>query len=662
MTLLSQHREVGEFKKRYKWMALTAVIAFAVLTGRAVQLQLIEQAEWARIARDNVTKTVSLPATRGLLYDVHGRIVATNRPAYALYVTPQYFDLDADLPRLATLMGLDAHQTAELRQKIVNVPARRRTHQIEVEREISRDQLAALETHASEFRTPPPSSVGYVDVVAQPVRTYPFHALAAHAIGFLNEVSAEDLDRHASEDYRSGDAIGRSGLERAWESYLRGRRGYRRRVAGLPGREGSSHEERREPVPGRDLTVTLDMELMQIVERAFRGQPSGGAVVVDVRTGRVRALYSKPSYDLDEMANGLSSERNAEISQNPLRPLIDKTIYESYFPGSTFKVITALASLEQGIADTTTHFDCPGYYEFGGRRFRCTHTHGDVDMRRAIVQSCNTFFWDLARQVGLDNLARYAHDFGIGDRTGIGINTETAGFIPTVTWYQQHYANGFRGGFTLNEAIGQGNTKVTLIQLAMAYAAVANGGTLYVPQLVERVASPDGSVIEEFTPRVRRRLHVSREHLTYVVDGLYGVVNDPSGTAYDAHVPGGVPAAGKTGTAQVSGHTAREDEDPRQTWYFNRSHAWFAGFAPAGDPEVVVVVLVEHGGGGGKNAAPIGLQILQEYLGGRGSTQQLLAAQAARARALEDAPRRAGGEQPAAPLAPHATDPAEETD
>src|SRR5262249_16676876 len=184
-----------------------------------------------------------LPATRGLLYDMRGRTVASNRPAYALYVTPQFFDLDQDMPRLATLMGLDAHAAAEMRAKIAAVPARRRTHHIEIAREVTRDQPAALETHEAEFRTPPPSSIGYVDVVAQPVRTYPYHALAAHAIGFLNEVTAEDLDRHAGEDYRSGDAIGRSGVERAWESYLRGRRGYVRTVSNIPRREGSTRTE-----------------------------------------------------------------------------------------------------------------------------------------------------------------------------------------------------------------------------------------------------------------------------------------------------------------------------------------------------------------------------------------------------------------------------------
>jgi len=240
-------------------------------------------------------------------------------------------------------------------------------------------------------------------------------------------------------------------------------------------------------------------------------------------------------------------------------------------------------------------------------------------MRRAIVASCNVYFWTMAQEVGLERLNRFGRDFGFGERSGVGINSEASGFLPSREWYAERFGR-FRVGYTLDAAIGQGNTRSTLVQLAMSYAAVANGGTLYVPQLIERVGSPDGEVIEEFEPRVRRRIGVDQEHLAYVIDGLYGVVNDPNGTAYDARIENGVPVAGKTGTAQVQRRRPRDGEDPRRAWYFNRDHAWFAGFAPAGDPEIAIVVLVEHGGGGGKYAAPIAMQIVQDYLGARVST------------------------------------------
>ncbi|MBW2461941.1 MAG: penicillin-binding protein 2, partial [Deltaproteobacteria bacterium] len=230
-----------------------------------------------------------------------------------------------------------------------------------------------------------------------------------------------------------------------------------------------------------------------------------------------------------------------------------------------------------------TRVDCPGFFEIGNDRKRCTSAHGEVDMRRAIVASCNVYFWTMALEVGLERLNRFGHDLGFGERTGVGINSEASGFLPSREWYTDHFGR-FRVGYTLDAAIGQGNTRSTLVQLAMAYAAIANGGTLYVPQLIERVGSPDGQAIEEFEPRVRRRISVSPEHLAYVVDGLYGVVNDPNGTAFDARIEDGVPVAGKTGTAQVQRSRPRAGLDPGRAWFFNRDHAWFAGFAPAGAP------------------------------------------------------------------------------
>ncbi len=629
MNLLSVRREVGEFKKRYKWMALVVVLVFGLLLGRMIQLQLIEHDHYATIARENLTRTIGLPATRGIIRDSNGRVLATNRAAYNVYVTPQYL-APGDLRRLADLMALAPAELRALEQRVAEIPERRRAHQIRVFADVTRDQLASVETHQEDFclRTSGdnPTRLPCIAKLAEPVRTYPYGPLGAHALGYLNEMNADELDRLREHGYRLGDRIGRTGVERAWESFLRGRRGYRRVYVDGRGRQvesaapGDERPMRRDPVPGRDLALTLDIELMRIIDRAFGGHPSGAAVVVDVRTGAVRALSSKPAYDLSAFASGISQADYAELEGDPFRPLIDKTIYESYFPGSTFKPISALAALNDGILDPTARVECEGSYTLGSTRFRCTAVHGEVDLRQSLVQSCNVYFYRLAEQVGIDRLARLAGEFGLGRRSGICINTEARGFIPTRNWYERMERR-FRLGYTLNSAIGQGDTKVTLIQLAMAYAAIANGGTLYVPQLVERVTAPDGSVVEEFEPRVRRRVHVAPEHLALVIDGLYGAVNDRTGTAFDARIDGGVSVAGKTGTAQVS-HRARPDEDPNRAWYYNRAHAWFAGFAPAQNPEVAIVVLVEHGGAGGRQAAPIAINILQEYLGSSAVTAQ----------------------------------------
>jgi penicillin-binding protein 2 len=614
MTLLSVRREVGEFRKRYKWMALAVVLSMSALLARLVYLQILEHDHWAAEAEKNITKHVRLPATRGLIRDVHGKLIASNRPAYDVYMTPQLLDRE-HVDAVAKLMGLDVDQKSDFIERLASVPERRRSHMVKVYSDITRDQFAALEMHKRE--------IPGLQVMAVPVRTYPFGSLGAHAIGYMNEVSAEDIGRYPERNYNAGDAIGRSGIESAWESYLRGHDGELTVVVDVRGREYDAPsararpiESRREPTPGRDLRLTLDVDMMRSIERAFRGHPSGAAVVVDVRTGRVRALYSKPSYDANEMSGRLTPERQAEFESSPFRPLIDKTVYETYFPGSTFKPISALAALQDTILTPSTHFTCGGYYELGNRRFRCGHVHGDVDMRKALIQSCNVYFYQLAEQVGIDRIARMSADFGLGAVTGIGINTEARGFVPTREWYTKTHGDRFRIGFTLNAAIGQGNTRVTLMQLAMVYAAIANGGTLYVPQLVQGVEAPDGTTIEEFPPRVRRRVSVDPKHLTYVIDGMFGAVNDPNGTAYEARIAGGVPVAGKTGTAQVSRGKLPGGADQANAWYYRRSHAWFAGFAPADHPELAIVVLVEHGGHGGKYAAPIAIKVLQEALGG----------------------------------------------
>jgi penicillin-binding protein 2 len=481
-----------------------AVLAYGGLMVRMLSLQVVHADEWREAARDNVTKTLTERATRGIIRDTRGQTIATNRASYTVYATPSLLSPE-QMDLTVSLMGLTPEDAQSFRSRIETVETRRRTHQIRAFADITRDQVAALEEHSPELPG--------IDVVAGPVRQYAFGALGAHTVGYLNEVSAEDLERLADQNYyRAGDRVGRMGIERSLESVLRGRRGFRHVMVNARGRrlteqeappmEGESH---REAVPGHDVVLTLDMELMRMAQRAFQGHPSGGVVVVDVHTGRIRALYSKPAYDLNELTGRLSVEAYREMVDNPHRPLIDKTIYDTFFPGSTFKPFSALSALQEGAMDPRELVFCEGSLKIGNQRMRCTAQHGDVDMRSALVQSCNVYFWALAERVGLDRLNRYARDFGLAERTGIGINSEARGFLASRQWYEEHYGR-FRLGYTLNTAIGQGNTRVTLLQLALAYAALANGGVLYAPQLIERIETPDGAVVEEPEPHVRRRL------------------------------------------------------------------------------------------------------------------------------------------------------------
>lgn len=619
MSILMQRSDVGEFRRRYRWMVLFVLCVFAVLFGRLVLLQIFQRDIHQAQARKNIVREIKLATRRGVIRDAHGKVLAASRPSYNVYVVPNQLNLEQTWPRVVQLMGLDQAEANRLRSRIVELSRdeKRKDQQMLLAVNVDRDVVATLETHESELPG--------VDVVSVPVRYFPYGELGAHLIGYMREVDSADLSELESRGYRAGDRIGAVGIERRWESYLRGRRGWRKVLRGM--RHMSNREEleakyldeprRVSPVPGRDISLTVDIELEQAIEKAMRGQLAGAVVVVDVRTGRVLAAISKPSFDPNAASGsaGLEAARDAfrRYYADPLKPMLDKTISAAYPPGSTFKPFTALAALEQGIIDPSTQVDCRGGYEYGKRFFRCTGVHRRVNLHSAIVRSCNSYFYAIGahENMQLDTLAKMGLNFGFGMKTGIGTNPEARGRIPTRSWYTRRYKGAFRGGFTLLAAIGQGATTVTVLQLALAYAALANSGTLYQPQVVRSIETSDRTIVQEFPPRVRRLISMDPRQLAWIKEGLRGVVNEKEGTAHAESLPG-VDMAGKTGTAQVS-HITPKGVDSDRVWYFNRDHAWFAGYAPANDPEIAIVVMVEHGGGGGKNAVPIASRVVLEW-------------------------------------------------
>ena len=650
MSLLLPRSDVSEFRKRYRWMGLVAFLAFSVVVGRLFQLQILRGAEFAQTAHENVIRRVTLPTTRGVVRDAQGRVLASSRSSFNVLLVPgrvmpsarpqrrgRRIEEEQDsFTRIANTLRLNPDERLRLGARIRDACVTDEDRSpcwrpVLVREDLSRDIVAELKQHASEM-------VG-AEVVSQPVRYYPFKNQGAHLLGYTSEIDGEMLARYRPPgyeqlsleerqkinplSYEAGDIVGATGVEHSWESYLRGQRGWEKRVVDARGRYRTGPEadrlldapSRQEPLSGRDLRLTLDMELEQSVERAMRGHIAGAVVVVEVKTGRLLALYSKPDFDPNDLAGGSGHDRIREafnkLYTDPLRPMLDKTMSGVFHPGSTFKPFSALAALEDHIIPPGDRERCDGYLSFGRRIFHCTHVHGKVDMHEAIAESCNIYFFKLAEAVGMDRIARIAGEFGLGQKTGMGVNPEAAGRIPTRSWYALRYKGQFRIGFTLNTSIGQGATTVTPLQLALAYAALANGGTVYSPQLVRAVETSDGAVVQDFPPRVRQKAKIAPENITRVNDALYGVVNEEKGTAYPVR-DRTLEVAGKTGTAQT-GYVNTGNDDPKKAWYLSRDHAWFAAYSPAKAPEIAVVVLIEHGGSGPTQAAPVAMQVIKEY-------------------------------------------------
>ncbi|MDD5223391.1 MAG: penicillin-binding protein 2, partial [bacterium] len=441
-------------------------------------------------------------------------------------------------------------------------------------------------------------------IEASPTRWYVEHDRAAHLLGYLGEVSPNELKTLAERGYRRGDVIGRGGLESAYESFLRGKAGALRLEIDASGREVKKIDEV-DPEPGLTLELTLDLELQKTAEKLFDGHPNPGTVVaLDPRNGEILVLLSRPAYDPNFFSTGVRPDYWKEIINHPDDPLENRAIRGQYPPGSTFKLITALAALEEKVISPGESLFCGGSLPLGRRTYKCWRKegHGRVDIHKAIVQSCDVFFYRMGMRLGVDRIAKYAQVLGLGKKTGIEIPGEKSGLIPTEEWKLKTVGEPWVKGEDLSTAIGQGYVLLTPLQLVSAYAQLAQGGKSFQPHLVRRIKHPDGQVVMEFLPQVRNNYSFPADTREILRAGFIGVVNEPGGTGGAARLPG-ITVAGKTGTAQVLTRpdNVQEFKVPEKL----RDHAWFVAYAPAENPEIAVVVLVEHGGHGASVAAPI---------------------------------------------------------
>jgi penicillin-binding protein 2 len=588
------------FARRLPVFSALVTGVFGLLVLRLYYLQIVRGSYFGRLAEENRISLIRVRAPRGIIYDRHGNALVTNRPSFSVSL-----DLDSVRDREATIdyvsaaLGLNRE---ELARKVAAVEPYRRFEPVRIKEDVTRQEVAALES--SRYEHPG------VLVEVEPRRNYPFGSLGAHVLGYVGQISTAELKSRAELGYRIGDHIGKTGIEKELDAELKGRDGFQQMEVDSLGR-GLKILSSIEPVPGHDVTLTLDLGLQQIAEEVLADQ-AGAVVVIDPRDGGILAAASSPSYDPNRFSHGLSQEEWDAVYRDPRHPLQNRIAQAQYPPGSVFKIVTALAALEKGAVTPGTAYVCRGSLKFGNREFRCWKRggHGEVSLHRALVESCDVYFYQVGLKVGIDAIAEYAQAFGLGQATGLELGTESAGLVPSSAWKRRARGQPWYSGETLSAAIGQGYDLVTPVQMALLAATVANGGTVYRPHLIRRVTDNGGAVVRQYGVQPERTLRLDPANLAAVKDGLWGVVNEPGGTGAAARVPG-LSVAGKTGTAQVVGMPSRDERRSVNAALF-KDHAWFVCYSPSTRGQVAIAAVVEHGGHGGSVSGPIARRLLTE--------------------------------------------------
>jgi penicillin-binding protein 2 len=610
-----------EFKPRLAWATGVVVVCFLVLLGRLYQLQILRGDEYKERADENFVKEIRVPAPRGLVFDRNHRVLVDARPSYDVTLTPYFCGKQCEevLAKIGTMLSMTEDELERARGQLRGARKLERFRPFTVKVDIAREELDVLLANL-------PEALPGVDVQPTPHRNYRYAGLGGHMIGYMNEVGPDEMKR-LNEDlppgqgpYLLGDYVGRRGLERRWERDLRGIDGKKRVPVDAKGREKEDSDlipvEQRFVAPraGKNLVLSIDWRLQEFAEKTFPGT-AGVVAALDAKTGFLLALVDRPAPDPNKMSGRITPGELAAIHSDPLQPELFRAIQQHYHPGSTFKAVTAIAALEEGIFKPGTTVFCPGSFHMGSARWRCDKEtgHGYVDFTHALGASCDVFFYQAGALLGADAIARWARAAGLGAPTGLDIGGEVPGVIPDVAWHDAHLAGGYQRGMAVNLAIGQGDVNVTPLQQLVFYAALATG-TLWRPQVVLRVEDADGQALQEFAPQQRGKLEIRKETRDVVMKGLLAAVNEPFGTAFLSRIKDEPwKMAGKTGTAQVVKMGAKRLR-ASQVGYFERDHAWFAAFAPAEDPEVVVVVLNEHSGFGASNAAPTASAVVKKWM------------------------------------------------
>lgn len=597
--------ESQSFLTRSIVAALLVVIVLGVLIARMMQLQVVQHNHFTTLSKDNRVKLVPQPPTRGLIYDRNGVLLAQNRPAYSLEMVPeQVDDITLTLEQLGQVIPISEDDMKRFRRL---KKRKRRFDSVPIRTNLSIEEAASFAVVRHQFPG--------VDVKAQLLRHYPYRDATAHVLGYVGRVSKKDLEKIDASNYAGTSHIGKTGVEKSYESMLHGVVGVQQVEVNVVGRVARVLEHT-PPIPGQDLHLHLDINLQQVALEAL-GEHNGAVVALDPKTGGVLTLASKPAYDPNEFVEGISHSLYKALQTDENRPLYDRALRGQYPPGSTVKPFIGLAGLELGQITYESNVYCPGFFQLPGHSHKYRDWkktgHGPVDVNSSIAQSCDVFFYKLAHDMGIDEMSGYLANFNFGVPTGIDLVGEARGILPSREWKRNSRRQPWYPGETVIAGIGQGYYLATPLQLAAATAAFANGGNYYTPRLVDYLHTRGSQERSVIPPQGRAIDHVLDSNWDDIHSSMLNVVEGLRGTAKKIRTDY-YQIAGKTGTAQVFTIKQDEEYDEDKISKKHRDHALFVAYAPAENPQIAIAVIAENGGGGSSTAAPIARKILDAYL------------------------------------------------
>lgn len=596
---LSRRKLTPEFIKRAA--VLSTVLLVAVFTSLFVafwSIQVVHNEEYQLLAMRNITRKIDLPAPRGLIVDRSGKVLAENRINFTLYLVRENVeDLEKTIRRAGFFSG---KSVAAIRQVIAKYKNYAMFYRIPIRSNLPLGTVVFIQSRQEEF---PEFEIGI-----EPSRTYPLVERAAHVLGHMSEASEAELAKLDPGAYSLGDRIGRSGIEKQYEPFLKGMKGEQTVIKNSVEKVQQISAETK-PVIGATVVLTLDLDLQRAVEDLL-GEESGVVGVMDLASGGILALASKPAFDPEIFSREMAGTEWQAIRSDPRNPLQDKFLQGAYSPGSVFKIVMALAALQEKLITPAHAQYCSGSQVFYGRAFHCWKLagHGTMNLFTALQNSCNIYFYNLGQRMDIDTIARYARMLGLGEASGIDLPNEKAGLVPDNAWKQETFQQRWYPGETISVSIGHGQLNVTPAQLLKLIATVALRGRMPTPHLLQRIER-QGKVVREFSPEFKR-VGIAAEHFEQVIEGLFRVVNQ-EGTGRAARVDG-LDVCGKTGTSQI---IAKENPQYKRLTQEKRfmPHSWFVSFAPRRNPRLAMVVLVENGGDAGAIAAPLAGQIYRKY-------------------------------------------------